>query len=903
MALNDTLHDIMYAFYKNPGAFSTKWLNGSGPPTGATGGRKGDYYIDTITNDIWYYNGTSWVKVGNINPAQDIYVRKSLYAGKGWLVSQTGAGAEPVGFAPGNPGDILVPDSTSSYGLKWVPNLNKDATPILKDALWWIDAKHCGSDRLTDLSGNGRDAVFGAGAAAPLVLPWDGEDYVSQYAAVSNYVAFTPSNAWTSSVTAEVDLDIDPAASNRSFYASGVSWAFGFGALNGKLYFVNTSGVQTQTSVAVPVGRHKIKFRWTATAYELWIDGVSAGTGTYAALTPPVTTAYVQAFGAGSVSKDKFYRSTLSIDDAAPVAVCDPSQHHTNYTKIANTGSAGGDWTINRAATGYKTAVVDRPLLLFGGSQSASTAAMSNTGPVVHTVMVASREFGTNDAVTRLILKVGTTLTNGFSLRQVASAATLQTTHYDTAGQVAAVSSIPTTTGQTVVAAVDPATGVVKGYLNGAYLKDSSNTRTTFPPIWHPNELIYLGSGGPCIEFLAAAIWDRALTDAEIAQASQDLLGVPHTEQPDPHPQYALESKVGNLLTENQASGTDALGTTEGFTATNATISSDTGWAARGTRSLLLTSTGTNGYITPINPATGNSRWPVSAGDTVTFQFVARSATVTRNARATLIWQTNGTYLTEKNADVVLSPSGGLASITAVAPAGANVAALRILLISTVVGESMAVDDLGFWVGAGGDWAMPGVPITNLGIRTNPTSGYVEAWNGTAWVKVEDQWETVATWSALPASSNWLGRKIKVSDGLGLCVAVWNGTAWVIAPESDTGWHEVPALINGWTKTEFKLRRRGASVQFRVQGLTGVATWVKPYTLPTGWVAETSNAPFGYLFREAAASGKIGWFDIITSSFASRGGFIDGTAWAANFLASPSGLYATSDPWPTTAPA
>ena len=33
---------------------------------------------------------------------------------------------------------------------------------------------------------------------------------------------------------------------------------------------------------------------------------------------------------------------------------------------------------------------------------------------------------------------------------------------------------------------------------------------------------------------------DRALTDAEVAQASQELLAVPHTSQPDPHPVYIL---------------------------------------------------------------------------------------------------------------------------------------------------------------------------------------------------------------------------------------------------------------------------------------------------------------------------------------------------------------------------
>jgi hypothetical protein len=53
-------------------------------------------------------------------------------------------------------------------------------------------------------------------------------------------------------------------------------------------------------------------------------------------------------------------------------------------------------------------------------------------------------------------------------------------------------------------------------------------------------------------------------------------------------------------------------------------------------------------------------------------------------------------------------------------------------------GFSLNVDDWGVWVGAGGDWAMPGVPITNQGIRSNPTTAITEVWDSTkaAWVPV-----------------------------------------------------------------------------------------------------------------------------------------------------------------------
>jgi hypothetical protein len=70
MGLSDTLNDLKYAFFKDPGAFSTKWLNGAGSPTGATPGRKGDFYVNTTNGDYYTYTGTEWVRLGNIGANQ-----------------------------------------------------------------------------------------------------------------------------------------------------------------------------------------------------------------------------------------------------------------------------------------------------------------------------------------------------------------------------------------------------------------------------------------------------------------------------------------------------------------------------------------------------------------------------------------------------------------------------------------------------------------------------------------------------------------------------------------------------------------------------------------------------------------------------------------------------------------
>jgi hypothetical protein len=63
------------------------------------------------------------------------------------------------------------------------------------------------------------------------------------------------------------------------------------------------------------------------------------------------------------------------------------------------------------------------------------------------------------------------------------------------------------------------------------------------------------------MEFIAAAIWDRALTDSQIAQASQELLGIPHTDQIDPHSDYPplVAGSLPASLPANAREGTIAV--------------------------------------------------------------------------------------------------------------------------------------------------------------------------------------------------------------------------------------------------------------------------------------------------------------------------------------------------------
>lgn len=69
--MGNTLQDLMYGFFKDPNAYSTQFLNGTGAP-GALAARKGDYYLNNSNGDMYYYNGTTWSFKQNLNTATGV---------------------------------------------------------------------------------------------------------------------------------------------------------------------------------------------------------------------------------------------------------------------------------------------------------------------------------------------------------------------------------------------------------------------------------------------------------------------------------------------------------------------------------------------------------------------------------------------------------------------------------------------------------------------------------------------------------------------------------------------------------------------------------------------------------------------------------------------------------------
>jgi hypothetical protein len=207
--------------------------------------------------------------------------------------------------------------------------------------------------------------------------------------------------------------------------------------------------------------------------------------------------------------------------------IFDPRNVSADYMTFPNTGSAGGTWTITRAATGEATAVVDRPLLLFGGGQT--MAAQGIPQSTDHTILIAKRTFWT----------VGQGMSYGamfYSTPSVAGSREPGLYRDDTQDKIFAHAfggedcyGVPHS--KASVVGVRFAQGKFRTISDGVPAGvEIATARPTSPYALQFSQTEE--------EFVAAAIWDRALTDQEIATVSQELAGVPHDKQTDPHKVY-----------------------------------------------------------------------------------------------------------------------------------------------------------------------------------------------------------------------------------------------------------------------------------------------------------------------------------------------------------------------------
>jgi len=318
---------------------------------------------------------------------------------------------------------------------------------------------------------------------------------------------------------------------------------------------------------------------------------------------------------------------------------------------------------------------------------------------------------------------------------------------------------------------------------------------------------------------------DSAVTSAKIADgtiASTDVAAST----------FAAFGTVGNLLSENQASvETD----TTGFTNHGCTIDRHSDAAMHGSYGLLMTSSATANFGVYVPTGTGVSGFAVTPGEVVTAVVSLKAPVITRAVNFYIYWfksdgSASSTAFTLKGISA-LSTTETQIRLTAVVPADAAIAALRVAVQAPAgAGEVAHADKFGLWKGAGGQWAMPGVPIpgtseiaVNNAVHLSGTGspeGNVTAAPGSTWLQTD----------ATTDVKGWI-RWIKAT-GTG-------NTGWVAGPEADTGIRNLAAesLANSWAVSGslFKLSRVGRTVDIDATFTKASASSDTVYTLPAGF--------------------------------------------------------------------
>ena len=319
---------------------------------------------------------------------------------------------------------------------------------------------------------------------------------------------------------------------------------------------------------------------------------------------------------------------------------------------------------------------------------------------------------------------------------------------------------------------------------------------------------------------------------------------------------------VGNLLTANQASvETDTTGL---GVASAATVARSTAQAKVGSASLLVTSTAVDASAGAAGTPRATSGVAVTPGVTYTGTVSVLNGVGTRTLQVRLLWwDAGGSYLSLTDGTTAAAPAAwATLRATGVAPATAAFVSIEANMVDAgSIGDAYYSDCWGFWEGAGGQWALPGTPITNLGYYTDES----------------------------------VGRRLFQWDA--------NNSRWQ-QTFGDTGWRDVTGSIAaGLAATNPTLtlyvRRHGIRVSWLLfEGAAGTATGLVNIlaAVPAGFNQTPAVSTYAAYPLMNYATGQVTLESVYMSSFDMS------TAGWTTIRHTGSWSYTTTDAWPTTLP-
>jgi hypothetical protein len=287
-----------------------------------------------------------------------------------------------------------------------------------------------------------------------------------------------------------------------------------------------------------------------------------------------------------------------------------------------------------------------------------------------------------------------------------------------------------------------------------------------------------------------------------------------------------VSATIGNLLTANQASVETDL---TGLSTTNGTVVRTTAWSLQGSASALVTQTSSTSYrLFASIPGSAAANAVIRGGTrTVTLSAAVRPVSGTPTTAFLML----GTSLRNYSSTAVAVAIGvtTVLKFTVTLPADewpltAEMSVGAWVNDSTGSGSSY-FDALGIWAGAGGDWALPGVPITG----TSPVEA--QSLTGTGFPEGVVT-APVGSMYTDTAATNGAIRWIKATGS--------GNTGWKVE-YGDTGWRDLSAtsLSNGWAYyvSYFRMRRVNQEVHLGMylDATSATSDTVGTSIIPTGF--------------------------------------------------------------------
>ena len=393
------------------------------------------------------------------------------------------------------------------------------------------------------------------------------------------------------------------------------------------------------------------------------------------------------------------YVDPLDIGDAILEVYDD---HEPRIASLEASGNVGTSDLADSAVTTAK--IADSAVTSAKIADSAVTSAKIADGTIVTgdladsavtSAKIADGTIATGDladsAVTSAKIAAGTIVSSDLATSAVATSNIADS----------AVTSAKIADGTIVDADINAAAGIAKTKITGTALVES--TATTKGDL--------LARGTSAVERLAVGAVGTNPILIPDTSASAGVKWGTWTEA-----DVAQASKVGNLLTLNQATLETS---TTGWSGYQVTLTRDTGTYYQGAASLKVASS-TSSVGT--KAANTSSTIPVTAGRVYTAQAQIKTDGVTYARVGVLFYSGGSPSGSVTYGNTVTATTWTASTVTATAPANADAVYVYVYLDPAAASGTYAyADALGMWAGAGGDWQLPGIPITG----TTPTDGSI----------------------------------------------------------------------------------------------------------------------------------------------------------------------------------